>query len=98
MQTGYIAFFNHRKVQGKIPRRVQKIGAESFLSLGAESFSTPMTIEFEGSSQLVAIGERAFEFANNVLKLPELLETSVIVHLQIWLGQRLPVHLRSPAR
>ena len=34
-----------------------------------------MTIEFEGSSQLVAIGERAFEFANNVLKLPESLET-----------------------
>ena len=66
-------------MQGKItiPKRVQKIGAESFLSLGAESFSTPMTIEFEGSSQLVAIGERAFEFAraNNVLKLPESLET-----------------------
>ena len=75
MQTGYIAFFNHRKVRGNIPKRVQKIGAESFLSLGAESFSTPMAIESEEPSQLVAIGERAFEFANNVLKLPESLET-----------------------
>ena len=64
-------------MRGKIsiPKRVQKIGAESFLYLGAESLSTPMTIEFEESSQLVGIGERVFEFANNVLKLPESLET-----------------------
>ena len=75
---GDFAFYSHLKVWGKItiPKRVRRIGKYSFVYLGNESVLQPMKVEFAKLSQLVAIGESAFESAKSeTLKLPESIET-----------------------
>ena len=70
------AFYSHHGVKGRlvIPKQVRTIGINSFADL---SRSSSVTLEFEEPSQLTAIGKSAFSFSrtNNVVKLPESLET-----------------------
>ena len=73
---GDYAFYSHRRVKGRlvIPKQVRTIGMYSFADV---SRSSSVTLEFEEPSQLTAIGKSAFSFfrLNNVVKLPESLET-----------------------